>query len=435
VTWVGRIRERRYAQAVAERAAAYAEESDSGARASLQLGLLNAEWTRVLRTVPHYARLAAAGTLPRSFASLDAFVRLVPPTTRHDVQASLADRTSSGAPPDFKRITGGSTSEPVQLPAWSSEQAFTRADTWWARGWYRITPGSRLFLLWGHSHLLGTGFPGWIRARRMEWSDRLLGYYRHSAYDMRPERLRDGARALIRFRPDYMIGYSVALARFAAANGSLRDELRSLGLRAVIGAAEAFPPGDAMRQLEDLFGCPVGMEYGSVETGLMGHSHPRSGYRVFWRSYLLDAERHGDVWRLKVTSLYPRAFPLIRYDIGDEVELAAGTPDTAIGLARIERVVGRCNDTVVLADGSVTHSEVFTHVVRPCSEIRAYQIVQRDGAIRIDYLAEAPLSQEAAAGVRERLRKIHPDLERIPLTRVPDLKRTIAGKTRMVVIE
>ena len=47
------------------------------------------------------------------------------------------------------------------------------------------------------------------------------------------------------------------------------------------------------------------MEYGAVEAGLGAHTHPSGDYPVFWRSHIL-------------TSLYPRAFPLARYEIGSE---------------------------------------------------------------------------------------------------------------------
>jgi phenylacetate-CoA ligase len=176
------------------------------------------------------------------------------------------------------------------------------------------------------------------------------------------------------------------------------------------------------------------MEYGSVETGLMAHTDPAGGYRAFWRSYLLDAVRLGERWRVRVTSLFPRSFPLVRYDIGDEIELPPGSPDVMVGLTRFERVAGRCNDYVLLADGTMVHSEAFTHVVRPCPEVRAYQIVH-GAAVRIDYVADAVLSPSAQEGIRTRLARIHPSLADTQLVRVSDLRRTIAGKTRMVIAE
>lgn len=434
MTLVGRLRERRYAAEIDRARRAYERSADADV-AALQLERLNETWDGIVAAVPFYRRLVREGRVPSRFRSLEEFSERVPETRRADVQAGLAERTSERRPPDFHRITGGSTSQPVQLPAWSSEHDVTRPDMWLGRSWYGVTPASRLFMLWGHSHLLGSGWRGWVRARRQGLADRALGYRRFSAYDMRPERLREAVDDLERFRPDYVIGYSVALARFAAANASEGERLRRLGLRVVVGAAEAFPSPESPGALRDLFGCPVAMEYGSVETALLAHTHPTGGYRVFWRTHLVEARREGAAWRVSVTCLFPRAFPLVRYDLGDEVELTAGAPDHVVGLTRIERVLGRCNDFVVLPDGTVVHSEAFTHVVRPCPEVRAYQVVEAEAGIRIDYLSASPLSAPAEAGVRSRLSRIHPSLEGVTLHHTGDLRRTIAGKTPMVVRE
>ena len=427
------LRKRRYAPEIRRRAEEYAASpADADGRARIQLDLLNREWERVGREVPYYAGQVASGRLPRSFGSLREFAESVPLVGRPEVREHGTAMTSAGPNADFFRMTGGSTSEPVQLPAWSSEQDHTRPDMWLGRSWFGIDPSSRLFLLWGHSHLLGTGIAGQLRALKVAASDRLLGYLRFSAYDLRREKLREAASAILAHRPAYMIGYSVALDLYARANEDRGAELRTLRLRAVVGTAESFPSPDSVRRLEDLFGCPVTMEYGAVETGLMAHGHPEGGHRAFWRSYLLEAVEGPPGKRIVVTSLYPRKFPLVRYDMGDEVD--AGEPlGTGEGLAKFSRIVGRCNDAVILPDGAVIHSEVFTHAVRPCRDIAAYQVVQSGEDLRIHYLSSVPLSPEIEEGIRARLVKVHPWLAMVSLDRVPSLERSIAGKTPMVV--
>jgi len=323
----------------------------------------------------------------------------------------------------------------VQIPSWNSELVEAARDMWLARSWYGIRPGSRLFLLWGHSHLLGTGLRGWLRGRQRELSDRLLGYYRFSAYDLRPEKMRRAAEEMKRFRPDYVVGYSVALDLFARANETAGESLRGLGLRAVIGTAESFPFPDSASRLEALFGCPVAMEYGAVECGLVAHTHPEGGYRVFWRNLLVETLPSDGRHRILLTSLYPRSMPLIRYEIGDEVELPEPTLGATVGVERFARVVGRCNQHVALDDGATIHSEVFSHALRPCAEVRGFQVVSRRDGLAIRYVSGAPLSGQRASEIRERLGKVHPSLARVRLEQVDALPQTVAGKTRMVVEE
>jgi phenylacetate-coenzyme A ligase PaaK-like adenylate-forming protein len=122
----------------------------------------------------------------------------------------------------------------------------------------------------------------------------------------------------------------------------------------------------------------------------------------------------------------------VRYDTGDELEVA-GPAREGVGITEFARVVGRCNDFVILPDGAVIHSEVFTHAVRACPEVAAYQVVQAGGDLRIHYLSTVRLSAQREGEIRTRLVKVHPDLAVVCLERVAALERSIAGKTPMVV--
>jgi len=304
---------------------------------------------------------------------------------------------------------------------------------WLARGWYGITPASSVFMLWGHSHLFGTGLAGWYRGNLRRVYDSLLGNRRFSAYDLRSEQLRLAADLLEREPPDYVIGYSVALDLFAQVNKDRADRFRALGVKAVIATAESFPSDESAGRLKALFGCPIAMEYGAVETGLLAHTLPSGGFDTFWHTSLLDAEPSDRDHRLYVTSLFPRCFPLVRYAIGDNVVLPAGAK--SVGIRRLASVAGRCNDYVVLESGAVAHSELFTHAIRMCSEVQAYQVVKSASGTFIRYVAAQPLAKNTEEEIRGRLGRIHPSLRSTRLERVERLQQTLAGKTRMVVSE
>jgi phenylacetate-coenzyme A ligase PaaK-like adenylate-forming protein len=240
---------------------------------------------------------------------------------------------------------------------------------------------------------------------------------------------------LIYFKPDYIIGYSVALDRLARANAYRKDKFQKLGVKVCIGAAEAFPASDTEKLLSELFNCPVGMEYGSVETALIAHTHPEGGYKVFWRSYLVDAERDSKRlgYKIRVTSLYPRCFPLIRYEIGDEIMIQEANERIIPSVKKFNKVLGRCNDYVELRDGSLIHSEAFTHAIRWCQTVSAYQIIQNREYIYIHYTAKEPLDKALKEVILKKLQKVHPLLTGVELVHVNELKRTIAGKTLMVI--
>jgi phenylacetate-coenzyme A ligase PaaK-like adenylate-forming protein len=121
---------------------------------------------------------------------------------------------------------------------------------------------------------------------------------------------------------------------------------------------------------------------------------------------------------------------LIRYEVGDEVALCPG--DDGLGLARFDRVIGRCNAFLLLPDGTRIHSEAITHVVSGCTDVGAYQAVQEGERIAMLLTAGRPIAAETIAAIRGRLAKIHPELGRIEVRQADRLRQTIAGKTPMI---
>jgi len=400
-----------------------------------QLGQFNRQWHTIRREVPFFSRLAREKSLPAQFSSWEEFRHLMPVIDRKTIQSRRDEFSDPTKAPDFLRTTGGSTAEPIQLPAWNSELDYTNKDLWYARSWFGVTPADKLFLIWGHSHVLGSGFVGQLNRLKRESKDALLGYCRFSAYDLSETAMKNAGDAMLAFRPAYVVAYSVALDRFARVNAHRKETFHQLGLKVAIATAESFPRSDSAPFISDMLGSPVAMEYGAVETGLLAHQHPDGTFKVFWRHYFLDgceSESLPGCYELFLTSLYPRCTPLVRYRIGD---LISSDPNDLVFDQGFGRVVGRCNDWLALPDGGRVHSEAFTHAVKECPFLLGFQVVQRDnGEIQFRYVPESR-SEANELEVRRRLATIHPALRDVVLKQVPSIPQTIAGKTRTVVRE
>ena len=403
---------------------------------SWQLKQFNRQWLAIRRDVPYFQHVTAQNRLPVRFSTWQEFREQVPLMDRRTIQSRRNEFVNKERAPDLWRSTGGSTAEPMQIPAWTSEGDFLAKDMWYARSWFGVSPADKLFLLWGHSHLLGTGVSGWLNATTREIKDRLLGYCRYSAYDLSESGLRLGAETLIDFRPAYVIGYAVALDRFAKVNRDRRADFHKLDLKVAIATAESFPTPESATLIADILGCRVVMEYGAVETGLVAHQRLDGHYSVFWRHYFVEGTESAEVpgtYEIVITGLYPRCFPLVRYRLGD---LVATDPDEQSVNQHFKAVIGRCNDYIALPNGNVVHSEAFTHAVKDIPSISAYQVVQsRDGIITLQYLATSSLKPNEVESIRRRLNQITPHLAGVRLQRVESLEQTIAGKTRRIVRE
>lgn len=421
---------------VEHRLSAYRPLYDQGSAGidGLQLAALNTAWREDLTRSPWARAMQTRLGLPDRFSGWDEVSALVPIQRKPDLRIDLA---AVAEPPAgmLWRATGGTTAEPMRFPVFPDETEVAGLDIWLGRDRLGIAPDDRLFMIWGHSHIFGTGVKGMIARWRRQASDLALGYRRWNAYRLSDVDLRLAADALLRSGARYVIGYSTALDRFARANPDRAPAFARMGLKAVIATAEGFARSDSRAVIAACFGCPVVMEYGAVETGPIAYQRAGGDYDVFWRHHRLELSGPtgpDGARELLVTCLYPRAVPLIRYAIGD---LAAPGPDGV--LTGLQAVVGRCNDHIELPDGTPIHSEAFTHVVRDLPAIRAYQIVRRRSTalplIRIE--ASQPLSAPADATLRERLARIHPLLADVVVERTDFIPPSVAGKHQMVVEE
>jgi phenylacetate-CoA ligase len=398
-------------------------------RLSEQLRLFNNYWPMIRSRVPYYRNLGKEKNLPEAFRSWDEVIEAFPVVNRDMVQqyhALLSDETT---PPQWQRITGGSTAQPVQLPAWNSERAQAAPNSWLGRSWYGIRPSDRLFLIWGHAQLFGSGWAGLYKRCDRKLRDWLLGYYRFSAYNMDEYSMRVAANLLVQFSPAYMLGYSGALDAFVRANQEKGEILRRLHLKAVIAAAEDFPYRDSAELIQQVMGAPVAMEYGSVETFMIAHTHPEGNFLVFWRSHFIEAIDEGlrGGKKVRITSLYPRCFPLIRYEIGDEIDLGPAEPQ--LGIERFERVLGRAHDSLALSDGSRVHLTLINDIVRSYAKIKKFQIIQTDGDVVLTVISPNDLGAESQNEILTRLGKINPLLSNISIQKVSTLQQSVAGKT------
>jgi phenylacetate-coenzyme A ligase PaaK-like adenylate-forming protein len=424
--------------AVAKWSAQHESASSLQEIANRQLDALNLAWPRALSRSPFARAIRDAYGIPEGFESWHHFDSIVPVMDKRSLRAAL-NCVSSGTSHDRNviwRATGGSTGEPFRFPTYHEEHAAAALDIWLGRSRLGIDPEEPLFLLWGHAHLLGSGFKGKVNRLRRRVSDALLGYTRASAYDLTDEALAAACDSLLVARPAYVVGYSCALDRFARVNAGRASEIASISLKAVIATAEGFPMQDSRERVSATFGAPVFMEYGTVETGPLAYERSDGRFDVFHVRHRLSL-RGGTgpaADEILVTSLDMRAMPLMRYAIGDLVVTDPGHVAEGSVLG-ISRVIGRCNDMVELPSGAQLHSEVFTHCLRDIPTIDRFQVVvpQDGGWPRLRYVAKAILPDGAIAEVRRRLAVIRPELATMALEWVEDLPLSVSGKHRMVV--
>src|SRR5699024_8551139 len=331
-------------------------------------------WQKIQKNVPYYQKLVSKNLVPEEINSWEDFLK-IPIQNRAYVRDNISEFSDMTRQADKYVTTGGSTGTPLKYPSWKEEATLYESSVWYARSFYNIKRSDRMFRLWGHSHTLGTGLTRLKNQIKFSIGLPLIGFKRFSAYDLSEERLREAGKQIIEFKPDYIIGYSKAINILARVNEDRKSEFHRLNLKAVMGAAEGFENESDIEYISSIFGLPVGMEYGSIEANLMANTHPDGTFKVSWRKNLIESvDEYGESsnqGRILITTLYNRAFPLIRYELGD---IISGCEKNGISVYTFKEIKGRDNDFLILEDGTPIHSEGITHAIKFSEKIAAYQI-------------------------------------------------------------
>lgn len=414
----------------------YEAEISEADRLRMQLRLFNSNWEMMIKNVPFYKSLYLKGALPNKFESWDQFLLIMPITDRKKCIINKSLMTDISKNPDYWRTTGGSSGDPIQIPAWNSENKFTGPDQWVGRRWFGITPGDSCFWLMGNSRMLGSGLHRFLNKNKRAFKDVLLGYYRYPSYNLTPYNIGELTSRLLKMKPDYVIGFSTVLDLFARLNVDRHQEFKDLNIKAVIATSEVFPFEDSPQVIAKTFQAPVLMEYGSNETIAIAYTKPTGIYKVFWKNYFVEAADSGiDGYRdIRITSLYPRCFPLIRYELGDQIELIEQNNSSTFGIDKFKKVHGRKNNFIILKDGHYLHTRTFADAVRVYKEITGFQIIDNHDEIHLNLTTiNSDLSNKTISEIQHRLSQIHPELKSVQIHKVNHLQQTINGKTPLII--
>jgi phenylacetate-coenzyme A ligase PaaK-like adenylate-forming protein len=399
-----------------------------------QLKAVQSNWQDAIADIPYYSGLVNSGQAApdiRSFKDLQS----LPVLTRQILQDRAAEFVRRSGPPDSYSMTAGSTGNPIRFGMNQSCRDLMRIVKLSAWMQFGYTPSSRLFLIWGHSHLLGTGLKGKANHLKRKLSDALLGYERVDAYRLNRELCIKYAERLLRFRPLGIVGYASALQLFGHHTRHLRKQFRAMGVRFVLATAEPPPNPECIPFLEDLFGCPVVQEYGGAEFGQVAFKIGAAPFEVYPDLNYVECEPpligELDARPALVTTLYPRYFPLFRYRVGDAF---VGVEQLDHGhVRRFSGVAGRLNDIVNFDDGTSIHSVAIFHCIHQERSVHSIQMVVADDGISILLAGDSDGDAKVESRVRERLIQVHPPLGLAQIKFVEDIVTNRAGKRRWFV--
>ncbi|MGM5469178.1 phenylacetate--CoA ligase family protein [Flavobacteriaceae bacterium LMO-SS05] len=299
----------------------------------------------------------------------------VPVMTKRDLQHPLNERLSNGFKMKDVYInkTSGSSGDPFIF----AKDTFCHAMTWAVIenrfGWFNLDFNrSRQARFYG----IPLDKKGYYKER---FKDVLSRRHRFSVFDLSDIAFEKHLKTFQSIKFDYINGYTSAIVQFAKFLKHKHIILSSIcpSLRACIVTSEMLFDDDKTL-METQFGVPIINEYGASELDLIAFQNPKDEWHINSETLyveILDEQNEelplGQEGRVVITSLYNKAHPFIRYDIGDVGMLSKkSTSKHPI----LETLIGRTNDIAILPSGKKAAGLTFYYITK--------SIIEDDGNVK-----------------------------------------------------
>jgi phenylacetate-coenzyme A ligase PaaK-like adenylate-forming protein len=225
--------------------------------------------------------------------------------------------------------------------------------------------------------------------------------------------------------------YLSVLSRYARAHG------RKLDVKSFVQLTYAFTSRPFLRSIREGFGGEVVQLYGASEVGVlfMEGTDGRLHHSPFTTHVELLPARvptpgAKDVALVVVTTLDRSAMPLLRFLVGDLVQVDREGPRTWTSVAPLVSVEGRVDDAVVRPDGALVTAGALDRAIGAPDGLTAWQIHQAaPGSVSVDVVAEGDAAR-AAEEVRARVLPLCTGLE-VTARAVTAIAVEASGKLRV----
>lgn len=363
----------------------------------------------------------------------------LPVMTKKEFQKPLAERLSKGFTPKnvYVNKTSGSSGDPFIF----AKDTFCHALTWVniinRFGWFGIDFNSSL-----QARFYGIPLD-FIGNKKERIKDLLSNRYRFTIFDLSDTILEKILKKFQNKKFDYINGYTSSIVLFAKFLQMKNIVLTSVcpTLKCCVVTSEMLFEDDKIL-MEKQFGVPIINEYGASELDLIAFQNIENEWQVNSETLfveILDEKNNvlpnGKEGRIVITSLYNKAHPFIRYDIGD-----IGILDEKSTFKKpiLKKLIGRTNDIAMLPSGKKSPGLTFYYVTKSIIEddgnVKEFVIKQtKIDTFDIEYVSELELTEIQIKNIEKAITTYLESGLTFSFSRKEKLERSTSGKLKQFV--
>lgn len=299
----------------------------------------------------------------------------LPVITKRDLQQPLKERLSKGF--SIKNVyinkTSGSSGDPFIFAKDKLCHALTWAVIQDRFSWYDIDFNTSKQARFYGIPLDKKGY------YKEKFKDFLSNRHRFSVFDLSDTKFDIHLEKFRFISFDYVNGYTSSIVQFAKYLKRKSTILKHIcpSLKACFVTSEMLFEDDK-ELMQQQFGVPIINEYGASELDLIAFEHPSGKWLLNNETLfveILDENNapvpHGKEGRIVITSLFNKAHPFIRYDIGD---IGIISEESSLKQLVLSKLTGRTNDIAFLPSGKKAAGLTFYYITK--------SIIEDDGNIK-----------------------------------------------------
>ena len=360
----------------------------------------------------------------------------IPVMTKRDLQQPLKERLSDNFTTKsvYVNKTSGSSGDPFVF----AKDKFCHALTWAIIknrfGWFGLDFNtSKQARFYG----IPLDKKGYYKERL---KDTLSNRFRFSVFDLSDVAFE---KCLDKFEAtsfQYINGYTSSIVQFSKFLYKKNILLKNIcpTLKACVVTSEMLFEDDK-QLMETQFGVPIINEYGASELDLIAFQNTENQWQVTSETLyveILDEEDtilpYGEEGRVVITSLYNKAHPFIRYDIGD---IGVLSKDSTLQRPLLEKLIGRTNDIAVLPSGKKAAGLTFYYITKSIIEddgnVKEFVIEQlKLDTFKITYASAEDISEEKIETIKTEMEHYLEKGLTIIFERQDNIERSKSGKLK-----
>lgn len=241
--------------------------------------------------------------------------------------------------------------------------------------------------------------------------DLIAARVRFPVFDLSEEKLWSFIKRFKKLPFEYLNGYTSSLVYFAEFCIENKINLKVIcpTLKVCFPTSEMCTPQDR-EIMEKGFGVRIAVEYGAAEMDVIAFEDQDGDWLVSNENVFLEIVNNdgnpvpdGQEGRIILTSIYNRAIPLYRYEVGD---IGIIRPERKGKYQVLEKLIGRTNEFAILPSGRKVPALTFYYITKTLiqEQFKIKEFVIRQTAFdtfNYEYVSDMPLSSAVKESILE----------------------------------